>query len=47
MAPWLILFVGAIYLVIAGDLLCHSKPAMAGVFFGYALSNVFLYLGAT
>lgn len=44
MAPWLILVIGVQYLVVAIDLVWSGKPAMAGVFAGYAASNVFLWM---
>jgi len=46
MAGWLILVVGLQYLIIACDLLWSGKPAMAGVFAGYAASNYFLWVAS-
>jgi hypothetical protein len=46
MAPWLILFVGAIYLVISVELGVKGNFGMALVFWAYALSTVGLYVVA-
>lgn len=46
MSGWLIAIVGAIYLVVAGDLWWQGKSGMALAFAGYALSNVGLWMAA-
>jgi len=46
MAPWLILFIGAVYLAVAADLWWQDKFGLALAFAGYAFSNVGLYLAA-
>jgi hypothetical protein len=37
----LLVLVTLIYLGVSYSYLCHGKAPMAGVFFGYALSNCF------
>ena len=46
MAPWLMLFIGAVYLYIAIELLVKGNHGMALAFGAYALSNVGLYIAA-
>jgi len=46
MAPWLIIAVSLIYAIIAIDLICSGKPAMAAVFAGYAFSNIGLWIAS-
>lgn len=46
MSSWLIIAVGAIYLVVASDLWWQGKNGMALAFAGYALSNVGLWMAA-
>jgi len=44
MSSLLILFVGVIYLYVAGEQAWKGNPFLGLVFFGYALSNVGLYI---
>lgn len=44
MAPWLILGVGAVYLLTALDLLKEGQGGLSLAFAAYALANVGLYL---
>lgn len=46
MSSPLILFVGAIYLVVALDQFRKGSPGMAIAWFGYALANVGLAMAA-
>lgn len=46
MSSPLILFVGAIYLVVAIDQFRKGSPGMAIAWFGYALANVGLAMAA-
>ena len=46
MASWLIALVGVIYLGVAADLYINERTGLALAFFGYALSNVGLYLAS-
>lgn len=47
MAGWLIIAVGVAYLAVAADLyFSQGKVGLAITFFGYALSNVGLYMAA-
>jgi hypothetical protein len=46
MSPSLILFVGAIYLYIAGDLFYAGKIGLSITFLAYALGNVGLWIAA-
>lgn len=46
MSSWLIALVGLIYLIISLDLYQSGKSGLALAFFGYALSNVGLWLAA-
>jgi hypothetical protein len=47
MAPWLILVIGAVYLVVAIDLWWRGEQVgLALAFASYAVSNVGLYLAA-
>jgi hypothetical protein len=47
MAPWLILVIGAVYLVVAVDLWWRGEQVgLALAFASYAVSNVGLYLAA-
>lgn len=46
MSSPLILFVGAIYLVVALDQFRKGSPGMALAWFGYALANVGLAMAA-
>jgi len=44
MGPWLVLFVGLIYLIIAADFAFRNNNWwMASVYFGYAFANVGLF----
>jgi hypothetical protein len=42
----LIAFVGVVYLVVAGSLYFKGQSGLAIAFFGYAVSNIGLYLEA-
>ncbi len=46
MSSWLILAIGAVYLVIGADLWWQGKFGLAMAFAGYAFSNIGLYLAA-
>lgn len=46
MSAGLILFVGAIYLAVMAGFVGEHRPGMALAFFGYALSNVGLWMDA-
>lgn len=46
MSGWLILTIGAVYLIVAADLASQGKLPMALTFAAYAVSNVGLYLAA-
>ena len=46
MAPWLILLVGAIYAIIAADLLYSGKIGLSITFLGYVVGNIGLWLAA-
>lgn len=46
MSPFLIAVTGAIYLVVAADLVCHGKTGLGIAYLGYAFANVGLYLAA-
>jgi hypothetical protein len=46
MAPWLILVVGAVYLVVSVDLWRQGQDGLSLAFAAYALSNVGLYFAA-
>lgn len=46
MAGWLILGVGAVYLVIAVDLYLKGQGGLALAFAGYSVSNIGLWLAA-
>lgn len=46
MAGWLILVVGAIYLVVAGDLFLKGQHGLGIVFLFYALANVGMYMAS-
>lgn len=44
MSAWLVLAVGAVYLVVAVELLIKQQLGMGVTFAGYALANVGLYV---
>lgn len=46
MAPWLILLIGVVYLVVAADLFNAGKTGLSLAFIGYAIGNVGLYLAS-
>jgi hypothetical protein len=43
MGPWLVLFVGVIYLYVAGEFAFKGNWYMGVVYFGYAVANVGLF----
>lgn len=43
-AAWFVALIGAQYAVVCIALLCLGKPYQAGVYFAYALGNVFFCL---
>jgi hypothetical protein len=46
MSAWLILVVTLLYFFTSVDLAFHEKPAMAFMYFAYALANIGLYFMA-
>ena len=46
MSSWLVAIVGVVYAYIAIEQYLKGNSAMAIVFFGYAFSNIGLYLSA-
>lgn len=46
MSAWLILVVTLLYLFTSIDLALNTKPAMAFMYFSYALANIGLYFMA-
>jgi hypothetical protein len=46
MSGWLILFVGAIYLIVGTKMFLQGNNGMAITFLAYAVSNYGLYLAA-
>lgn len=47
MSAWLIALTGVIYLCVAGEQLLAGRVPMAVVYFGYAFSNIGLYILAS
>lgn len=46
MAPWLILAVGVVYLIVAADLIRAGKAGLCVAFIGYAIGNLGLWMAA-
>lgn len=46
MSAWLIILVGLIYLAVSAESAAKGQWAQAVIFFGYAFSNVGLYIVA-
>lgn len=46
MAAWLIAFIGAVYLLVAVQLMVEGKLGLSVAFLGYSLGNVGLFIAA-
>lgn len=46
MSAWLIMIIGAVYSVVAIDLLVTGKTGLGIAFVGYAIGNIGLYMEA-
>lgn len=44
MSAWLVVLTGVIYLYVALEMFFKAQPAMAVVYFGYAIANAGLYI---